>query len=213
METILEVDNVWKRYVERGPWVIKGLSLRLDSGEMVAIIGGNGTGKTTLLRMISGLIPPSKGEIHILGFPPRDQRARAAIGLILHTSLVYDELTVEENLHYYASLYGVENYEARKDENVERLGLKKRLKQRARELSFGWRKRVDIARALLHEPRLLLFDEPFTGLDRDGVAELSTIIKEQASKGISILVTAPKTIDLEALPGIKTYYLKGGVLE
>jgi len=169
---VLDAANVWKRYYERGPWILSGLYLKLGAGEKAAVIGGNGTGKTTLLRIIAGLVPPSKGEIRIMGLPPSDPRARMLVGIVLHSTLTYDELTVRENLNYYASLYNIRDYDAEEDETVERLGLKNRLDQRAGELSFGWRKRANIARALLHRPALLAIDEPFTGLDDDAVETL-----------------------------------------
>jgi len=209
---ILNVRDVWKRYTEQGPWVLAGASLALGPGEKTGIVGGNGTGKTTLLRIIAGLIHPSRGTVEILGAPPRDPEARARLGIVLHNSLLYNGMTVAENLQYYARLYGLESYDPTRDPVVERLGLTRRLGQNVEELSFGWRRRADIARALLHSPRLLLLDEPFTGLDEEGVEDLAGILEDYVAGGGAVLATAPKPGDLAPLEPPRIYRLEGGRL-
>jgi len=211
-DTILLVEDVWKRYSERGPWVLAGASLRVPRGVKAGIVGGNGTGKTTLLRIIAGLILPSKGSVLVAGDPPRSPRARARIGLVLHNSFLYNGMTVRENLEYYARLYGLDDYEPGRDPVVERLGLTARLDQPVEELSFGWRRRADLARALIHKPGILLLDEPFTGLDERGVSDLAGILEEYVQGGGAVLATAPKPGDLEPLAPDKVYRLEGGRL-
>jgi len=167
----LEARGLWKRYREGGPWVLAGLDLVVEPGEAVAVVGANGSGKTTLLRIAAGLLHASKGTVLVYGHKAGSVAARRVTGAVLHHSLLYDDLTVAENLEYYAGLYDVEDYDPARDPNVEALGLQRYLHARARELSFGWRRRADLARALLHGPRLILIDEPFTGLDDRGVRD------------------------------------------
>lgn len=210
---LLELVDVWKRFSEDGPWVLRGVTLTLTHGTACAVVGGNGSGKTTLLRVAAGLTHPSRGRVAVAGLDPRDPRARAFMGVVLHHSLLYDQLTVAENLQFYARLYGVEGYDPRADEVVEALGLKAYLQSRASELSFGWRRRADIARALLHRPRILLLDEPFTGLDPSGVEALRGVLEGHVARGGSLVATAPKMPDLDPLdPGV-VYTLRGGALE
>ncbi len=209
---VLEARGVWKRYSESGPWVLAGLDLRVERGEAVAVIGANGSGKTTLLRIAAGLLHPSRGEVLVSGHRAGSLEARRLVGVVLHHSLLYDELTVAENLDYYAGLYDVEGYDPRRDPVVEALGLHRYLDARARELSFGWRRRADIARALLHRPPLLLIDEPFTGLDERGVEDLARLLRGLRRSGMAVLATSPRAGDVKPLEPDRVYYLRGGRL-
>lgn len=211
---LLAVRNVWKRYGDEGaPWVLRGVNLEVGVGEEVFLLGSNGSGKTTLLRIIAGLTLPSRGEVRVAGREPRDPEARAIMGVVLHHSLLYPTLTVEENLAFYASLYGVEDYDPSADWVVESLGLRGRLRDRVSTLSFGWRRRADIARALLHRPRLLLLDEPFTGLDSKGVEDLYNVLKSYVGEGGSLVATAPKESDIGPVEEARVAVLRGGRLE
>ena len=210
MEAVV-LHDVWKRY--RTGWVLQGVSLSLPLGESLLILGANGSGKTTLLRIIAGLVRPTRGEVRVLGDTPLNPRVRSQLGLVAHHSLLYQELTVRENLEYYARLYGVEGYEPERDPVVEALGLKRFLDRRVEELSFGWRRRADIARALLHNPRLLLIDEPFTGLDDAAQGSLAGLLNELRTRGVSIVATSPSTSVLGLLEGFKVYRVAGGRLE
>ena len=210
MEAVV-LRDVWKRY--RTGWVLQGVSLSLPLGESLLILGANGSGKTTLLRIIAGLVRPTRGEVRVLGDTPLNSRVRSQLGLVAHHSLLYQELTVRENLEYYARLYGVEGYEPERDPVVEALGLKRFLDRRVEELSFGWRRRADIARALLHNPRLLLIDEPFAGLDDAAQGSLAGLLNELRTRGVSIVATSPSTSVLGLLEGFKVYRVAGGRLE
>ncbi len=209
---LLVVEGVWKKYRDDAPWVLRGVDLRVRRGEAVAIVGENGSGKTTLLRVIAGLLHASKGRVLVDGAPAGSIEARRSIGLVLHYSLLYDEYTLAENLEYYSVLYGVEDYDPARDPVVESLGLEGYLGSRARELSYGWRRRGDIARALIHRPRLLLIDEPFTGLDRRGVSDLAGVLSGMRERGMSVVATSPRAEDLEPLEPDTVYYLEGGRL-
>jgi heme exporter protein A len=152
---------------------LDGISFRLDAGHTLTVFGPNGAGKTTLLKVLAGLIRPQAGRAHVLG-------GRRAIGWIGHQSHLYAHLTVRENLLFWAALYGVPTPERgpRADDLMRRLGLGDRAAQRVGALSRGLVQRAAIARALVHEPRVLLLDEPFTGLDLAAAAELRRLLGE-----------------------------------
>ncbi len=206
-EKAVLVEDVWKRYQREGRWVLSGVTLSASS-EGVFITGPNGSGKSTLLKIISGLIRPSKGRVLIYGRPPAE--ARAELGIVLHHSLLYSDLTVEENLNYYAKLYGME-VDLRRNELIERFGLRSFLSRKAGELSFGWRKRADITRALLHGPKVLLIDEPFTGLDEEAASTFKSILEELVGDGMTILATSPIRDDF-GIKGFKVLWLENGKL-
>ncbi len=208
---ILEARNVWKRY-STSSWVLRGGNLSLEPGEGVLIVGANGSGKTTLLRILAGLMRPSRGSVKVNGLPPYSPRARRLLGVVLHHSLLYPELTVKENLTYYASLYGLKNYNPLEDEVFKSLGLKPYVSKRVGELSFGWRKRVDLVRALMHRPKLLLVDEPFTGLDDSAARVLSMVLRKLMDSGLSIIATSPQEHVVSYLPNFKIYRIVDGRL-
>ena len=209
---MLRVRDLWKKYREEGPWVLSGASLEAGPGSMIWIVGSNGSGKTTLLRIIAGLTLPTRGSVEISGMPPRSPEARRMMGVVLHRSFLYDELSVRENLEYYAVLYGVEDYDPESDSIVEMLGLRKYLDRRASELSYGWRRRADMARALLHKPKILLVDEPFTGLDPRGVRDLREILQEIPAQRSILIMTSPRPEDTRLIPEATVYTLRGGRL-
>ena len=140
--------------------------LIIPCGQAVLIVGANGAGKSTLLRLVAGLCRPSAGSVKINGRDPqRTPEARAEIGLLSHQTLLYDELTARENLRFFAQLYGLDNPDERLAATLATVGLSERLDQRVGSFSRGMKQRLAIARAILHDPSILLLDEPFTGLD------------------------------------------------
>ena len=165
--------------------VLDGITFSLDRGQTLVIFGPNGAGKTTLLRVIAGLIRPRRGSAEVKG-------GRRAIGWIGHQSQLYGQLTVIENLRFWASLYDVPagTVQERARALIGRLGLERQTQQPVRTLSRGQAQRASIARALIHDPAVLLLDEPFTGLDRLAAEELRTLLGELAADGrASVLVT------------------------
>jgi ABC-type multidrug transport system ATPase subunit len=146
---------------------LRGVDLRLDAGEVLLVLGPNGAGKSTLLRTLAGLLRPQAGEVRVLGrqLSGDDPDARRPIGLLSHQSLLYDELTLLENLVLVARLYGLDNPTGRARAALDAQGLGGRAGDLPRNLSRGMQQRAAIARALIHEPRFLLLDEPFTGVD------------------------------------------------
>jgi len=210
---LAEARGVWKRYSYSRGWVLRGVDLCLPAGSGLLVTGPNGSGKTTLLKIVVGLVRPSRGVVRVAGRPPHSLEAKKAMGVVLHHSLLYDEMTVRENLEYYARLYGAEGYDPSRDEAVEALGLRRYLDARAGELSFGWRKRANIARALLHRPRLLAIDEPFTGLDDEAVEALRQLLEELVRRGLAVLATSPQQGAVELLrAGFAHYRVSGGRL-
>jgi len=209
---LVRLDNVWKRFEGQATWVLNGINLEAGPGSLTLIMGRNGSGKTTLLRITAGLVEPSKGRVLVGGRPPTSREARMMMGAVLHSPLVYEELTVLENLEYYAGLYGVRGYDPRNDVVAEALGVTKVLGSRVSSLSFGWRRRVDIVRALIHKPQVLLLDEPTTGLDDETVESLLDVTLELSRRGMAVVATSPRRLDSAIERGYRALELVDGRL-
>ncbi len=190
----LKLENIWKRY--GGRWVLKGVELEVNESTVMCIYGENGVGKTTLLKIVAGLVAPTKGRVLING--SSDRRFRNSLqGVLLHENILYEELTVEENITYYSRLYGDVDQDLI-DKLVDVLGLKSYWRTRVGALSYGWRKRANIVRAFINNPRVLLLDEPFTGLDINAYRNLLEIIMN-VSEGRIILFTISNESDLNRI--------------
>ena len=179
-----------------GDWpVLWDLDLNVPWGELLALFGANGVGKTTLLRILSTQARPDGGSLVIAGYDQRrsPQSVRRRVGVVAHQSFHYDDLTCRENLHYYGRLFGLKDYRARAEEVLIRLGLERRADRRVRTLSNGMQKRLSIARAIQHRPRLLLLDEPESGLDRESVDILRDLLQEWTQAGGSAIMTTHDT--------------------
>jgi heme exporter protein A len=185
----LEITKLKKNYGIKP--VLRGVSLAVERGQRMALLGANGAGKTTLLRVLAGLAEPDGGQVCIDGLDiARDgQQARRLVGAVAHQPYLYDDLTVMENLLFFARMYAVKQRKERASLLLERVGLLKRAHDRASALSRGQAQRLALARALLHTPPLLLFDEPDTGLDEEGIALLETLLQEHAREGGAVLFT------------------------
>ena len=171
--------------------VVDDVSFRLDAGECLAVFGPNGAGKTTLLNLLAGLLRPSAGSCGVNGSRAGDAKdARGRVGLISHSSMLYSALTARENVEFTARLYGVRApREAARDALVA-MRVHDRADTPVRSLSRGLQQRVSIARAIVHSPRLLLCDEPYTGLDEAGSGALTdTLAERRASGAAMVLVT------------------------
>jgi heme ABC exporter ATP-binding subunit CcmA len=173
--------------------VLRKIDLDIARGECVALLGANGSGKSTLLRLLSGMSKGTSGTISVGGWElPREAAAvRGQIGMVAHKGLIYEALTARENLRFFARLYNLPAHEqdARIGALLERVGLAKRAHDRVRGFSRGMQQRLSIARALLHEPDVLLLDEPYTGLDQDGAAMLDGVIGEARAAGRTVILS------------------------
>jgi heme ABC exporter ATP-binding subunit CcmA len=183
--TGIRFENIEKRY--GGLAALRRIRLEIAPGECVALAGRNGSGKTTLLRIAAGLVRPSSGQ---LTFPPNPcAPPKAHTGYVAHATMVYDELTAKENLLLFAQLQQTPNAAARVDRLLHEVGLYERRDSLVRTFSRGMRQRVAIARALLHEPSILLLDEPATGLDPEGMSWLATRLTTLRDEGCTILMS------------------------
>ena len=146
---------------------VDGVSFQLRPGELLTVFGPNGAGKTTLLRMLGGVMRPTSGQVRVSGAPAdvASRGWRHRVGIVSHQSLLYGQLTIEENLRFYGELFGLTDLKTRIPERLASLGLADRGRTPVRDLSRGLKQRAALARALLHDPEVLLLDEPYTGLD------------------------------------------------
>ncbi len=185
----LSCERLTKRY--GSITALASVDLVVNPGECVALFGRNGAGKTTLLHAASSLIRSFDGHVRVFGVDVRntDANARRSIGAVLHESCLYDDLSVVDNLRFYARLYRVEQPETRARELLGRFDLADRADAVVRELSRGMKQRLTIARACVHTPKLLLLDEPFTGLDEPACRAFATLLREFTNDGGAILMS------------------------
>ena len=162
--------------------VLHRLDLEVGWGERLVLFGVNGSGKTTLVKMLTTLARPNSGRIEIAGLDVRRQGAlaRRNIGVVTHQTLLYDDLTAYENLRFYGRMFGVTDLEQRISQVADLTGMADRLQARTRTLSHGMQKRLSLARALLHNPPILIMDEPETGLDQEALEMLEGVVQDEA---------------------------------
>lgn len=196
---MIEVTKLIKRFGLKT--ILRGLDFQVQPGEFVALLGPNGAGKTTFLRILASLSKPSFGNVKVAGYslPNESAQVRAKLGVVSHMPLLYPDLTAEENLQFYARMYGIMNYQSRITEVLQLIGLENRRKDLVRTFSRGMSQRLAIARAILHQPQVILFDEPYTGLDQDASETLDKALKEIASHGQTVVMTSHDLIRAEAL--------------
>jgi len=187
-EWVLTVEGLGKSFGHNH--ALRGVNLRLKRGEFLTILGPNGAGKTTLIRILATLTKPSRGKMRLGSWDLRQGGValRREIGFLSHQTLLYDDLTAFENLHFYGRMYDVPNLEKRIQEVIRRVGLERRLHDPVRTFSRGMQQRLAIARAFLHEPSLMLLDEPYTGLDQSAVEMLRGILQELAGGQKSVIM-------------------------
>jgi heme exporter protein A len=187
---MITVKKLVKRFGLKA--VLRGVDFDVQPGEFVALLGPNGAGKTTFLRILASLSRPSLGEVRIAGhtLPHEAAQVRARLGVVSHLPLLYDDLTAEENLRFYARMYNISNSPSRITEVLEMVGLETRRRDLVRTFSRGMQQRLTIGRAVLHDPEVVLFDEPYTGLDQDASAMLDEVLKAVASRGRTVVMTS-----------------------
>lgn len=190
---ILSAHALHKKYKHR--MVVNSVSIKVAQGEIVGLLGPNGAGKTTTFYMTVGLIEPYDGNVYLddkdITYEPMYKRARAGVGYLPQESSIFRGLTVEENLMAIAEMLPISNKERQKkvDSLLSDFGLNKLRKQISTTLSGGERRRCEIARALVNDPKFLLLDEPFVGIDPITVADIQQIISKLRDKGLGILIT------------------------
>lgn len=189
-EIMITVKKLVKRFGLKT--VLRGVDFEVQPGEFVALLGPNGAGKTTFLRILASLSRPSLGEVKIAGYqlPHQAAQVRARLGVVSHLPLLYGDLTAEENLRFYARMYNVPDDESRITEVLEMVGLEARRRDLVRTFSRGMQQRLAIGRAVLHDPDVVLFDEPYTGLDQDASSMLDDVLKTVAAKGRTVVMTS-----------------------
>jgi ABC-type multidrug transport system ATPase subunit len=191
--TGIRFENIDKRY--GGLYALRRVSLEITPGECTVLAGRNGSGKTTLLRIAARLVRPSHGQLSFTGEAVKGP----AVGYVAHATMVYDELTAEENLLLFGRLQGVPQVEERVASLLEHVGLSERKTSLVRTFSRGMRQRVAIARALLAEPALLLLDEPGTGLDPQGLSWFANTLRGLQQAGCTILISLHGESEISAL--------------
>lgn len=187
---LLSVQQLSKRF--GAFWALREVSFDVQPGEFISLFGPNGAGKTTLMRIVATLSKPTAGQVLLDGALLKVARAevRRDIGFVSHQPLLYPDLTAYENLTFFARLYGLDDRQTRIQTLLERVGLAHRADDPVRQFSRGMQQRLSLARALLHTPRILLFDEPYTGLDPVATEWLSTLLTDLARQGQTVLMTS-----------------------
>ena len=186
---VIDVTGLTKRFGDR--IVVDDVALRVAAGEIVGFLGPNGSGKTTTIRMICGLLTPDAGQGTVLGFDVRRESAaiKLQVGYMTQKFSFYEDLTIEENLYFVARLYNLKPRRAAVRDTLERLGLTSRKGQLAGTLSGGWKQRLALAACIMHKPKLLLLDEPTAGVDPKARREFWDEIHALAGEGLTVLVS------------------------
>jgi len=184
-EPAISIQNVWKFFGDFA--AVRDVSLEIPPGTILALLGRNGAGKTTMLRMMAGLSRPSRGEISVSGREWGKQNS-SNIGVVGHGEWIYNDLSARENLEFFGRLYKVDDLDGAVGRWLETVGLSRFRNSRVSEFSRGMRQRLAIARAFLHDPRVLLLDEPWTALDDRATQLLSSLLRDAQSRGGSVVV-------------------------
>jgi ABC-2 type transport system ATP-binding protein len=185
----IDVNDLSKSF---GPVrAVNNISIRIEQGHITGFLGPNGSGKTTTLRMLCGLLTPDSGAGQVLGldFPREAAAIKRQTGYMTQRFSLYEDLTIEENLLFVARVYGLDRVAARVGDTLGKLGLAHRRKQLAGQLSGGWKQRLALAAAVMHEPRLLLLDEPTAGVDPQARRDFWDEIHRLADEGMTVLVS------------------------
>jgi len=191
---IITVNNVVKQFGRFA--ALRGVTAEFEAGRFHAILGENGAGKTTLLRALAGLAQPTRGEISIFGKTPRE--ACRDVGYMAHPSLLYDEMSGMENLRYFGRLYGIAG-DDRCTEVIRAVGLDPELTRPVGQYSQGMRQRMSLARAILHDPKVLLLDEPFSNVDVHSARAMVGLLKGMRDGGKTVFVITHQALLLEGV--------------
>lgn len=195
---MLELEGLTRRYGDRT--VLDGLSFGVERGQMLGFVGPNGAGKTTTMRIVLGVLEPNAGEVRFEG-RPIDFAARSRFGYMPEERGLYPKMRVRDQLAYLAELHGLSRTDATAaaDRWMERMGIAERADSRIEELSLGNQQRVQLAAALVHDPDLLVLDEPFSGLDPIGVEVMAEVLRERARDGVPVVFSSHQLALVEDL--------------
>jgi heme ABC exporter ATP-binding subunit CcmA len=189
---------------------LRGITANLDSGKLHVILGDNGAGKSTLLRVIAGLLAPTRGRVAVFGATYLRSVA-PQVGYMAHAPLLYDELSAMENLRYFAALYGIYE-EKRCAQAIRSVGLDPELTRRVGQYSQGMRQRISLARAVLHYPKLLLLDEPFSNVDVHSARDMAKLLGEMRDQGRTIVVVTHQAAIMESVADESIVMAEGRVV-
>ncbi len=208
---MIQVKKLVKRFGLKT--VLRGVDFHAEPGEFVVLLGPNGAGKTTFLRILASLSRPSMGEVKIAGFslPSHSAAVRQRLGVVSHMPLLYGDLTAEENLQFYGRMYNIPDLYGRITEVLNLIGLPARRRDMVHTFSRGMQQRLAIGRAVLHDPDVMLFDEPYTGLDQDASEMLDDVLKNVAAAGRTVVMTSHDLARAEEL-GTRFDILSRGVI-
>ncbi|MCQ2326600.1 MAG: ATP-binding cassette domain-containing protein [Bacteroidales bacterium] len=187
----IDIKNLTKQYGQQK--ALDNISLAINEGEIVGLLGPNGAGKSTMMKIVTCFIPPTSGEVKVCGFDINEQpmNIRSLIGYLPEQNPLYNELYVRESLEFIAGIHGIKGKERKErvDYMIEKVGLTKEVKKRIGMLSKGYKQRVGIAQAMIHDPKVLILDEPTTGLDPNQLVDIRNLIKELGQDKTVILST------------------------
>lgn len=186
---MIQAQNLVKSFGPRT--ALAGVDLSVEAGEFVTLVGPNGAGKTTLLRILATLTRPTSGTLRIASLDPSQASddVHRRIGFLSHRTLLYDDLTAEQNLSFYARMYDLDGAQARIESLLKQVGLATRRDDLVRTFSRGMQQRLSVARAVLHQPQVLLLDEPYTGLDPSAAQVLTDLLADLAGEGCTVILT------------------------
>ena len=188
---------------------LRGIDLHVKRGEFFTLFGPNGAGKTTLIKLLATLTDPTSGNLSVCGFDAKKEvnNIRSVIGVISHDPYLYDNLSALENIKFFGTLYGLDDIENRARSVIKQVGLEKRMNDIVRTFSRGMKQRLSVARAIVHDPKILLLDEPYTGLDQHGAHIFGEMLSDLKSHRRTILMTThsiDEGLDLSDRIGILT---------
>ena len=212
INTLLEIDSLSKSYSKN--LALDSVNFELNTGEVVSILGDNGAGKTTLLKLLAGVIKKDSGDVKYNGIQLEKlgQSVRSKIGFLMHDSMMYNGMTAFENLQFYARIYNISTFKDRINEVVDMMGIEGIKNIQISKMSHGQKKRFSIARSILHNPEILLMDEPETGLDSEGVIRLKKIIYGIRDEEFGTSLIATHNLDFAYTISDKIMFLSKGRL-
>jgi len=209
---MIRTENLTKEY--DGFKAVDNLNLRVRKGEIYGFLGPNGAGKTTTILMLLGILKPTRGKVYLMGKELKENpfEIKKKIGVVSEKQYLYKEMSAEEYLNFFADLYGVKNKRERIDELLSAVNLSDVRRRKLGAFSRGMQQKLGFARALLHEPEVLLLDEPVSGLDPVGIKQIRDLIKEENKRGRTIFISSHLLSEVERLCGEVGIINKGNLL-